>query len=56
MGNKDLDLIVVRETPGGGCNVRNPDCLAASSTQLDEQVTFVAESGKAYCLIVDGYG
>jgi hypothetical protein len=49
----DLDLIVVRGGAGGGCDPR--DCVAASSTQGDEHVTFMADAAETYYLIVDGY-
>jgi hypothetical protein len=52
---EDLDLIVLREGPGGGCNPRTPDCVGASSTTSDEVVTFTASGGEAYYIVVDGY-
>lgn len=53
---KDLDLIVLRHGAGGGCEPRNPGCVAASSTQTNESVTFMATAGQVYYLVVDGYG
>lgn len=51
----DLDLIVLGEGAGGGCD---PDagCVAASSTTGVETVTFTAAADEAYYLVVDGYG
>jgi hypothetical protein len=54
---RDLDLIVLDQGAGGGCNSRNPGCRAASDTigLGDESVTFNAEAGKTYYFVVDGY-
>jgi hypothetical protein len=53
---RDLDLVVVAEGAGGGCDPRA--CVAASSTAgtANESVTFTATAGRTYYLIVDGYG
>jgi hypothetical protein len=55
---KDLDLVVLATAPGGGCDTRNPGCLAASSTDTTgtETVTFDAVGGSTYYVIVEGYG
>lgn len=52
----DLDLIVLEETATGTCEPRSTGCIAASSTESDETVTFTARAGVAYYVIVDGYG
>ncbi len=52
---RDLDLYVLRETAGGGCNNRAPDCLGGSSTEGSEQVVFTAVDDVSYYLVVDGY-
>ncbi len=54
---KDLDLIVLAEGAAGGCEPRNPGCVAASSAPGGaETVTFNALAGKNYYVVVDGYG
>jgi hypothetical protein len=54
--NADLDLLVLASLPGGACEPRDPGCLGASSTTGDETVTFAAEAGADYYVVVDGYG
>ncbi len=55
--NKDLDLVVLAAVPGGGCDPRNPYCIDASSTgAMTDTITFTAEAGKSYYVIVEGYG
>ena len=53
---KDLELYVLREGAGGGCQPRNGGCVAGSFTQADEQVTFDAVAGEVYYIVVDGFG
>ncbi|HTM22419.1 MAG TPA: hypothetical protein VL172_17985, partial [Kofleriaceae bacterium] len=56
---RDLDLIVLSEGAGGGCEPRNPGCRAAASTDNaagSETVSFTAQAGKTYYLVIDGYG
>lgn len=54
---RDLDLIVLAEGAGGGCEYRNPGCLAASSQSGgDETVTFTAMANETYYVVVDGFG
>jgi hypothetical protein len=55
---RDLDLIVLREGAGGGCDPRRRGCVGASSTGgvASEAVTFTAEAGTPYYIVVDGYG
>jgi hypothetical protein len=48
----DLDLFVLEDT-GGGCNV--VECLAASMTRLDEELSLDATTGTTYYLVVDGF-
>ena len=51
---RDLDLIVLTEGPGGGCDPLITGCLGASSTTGTEQVTFEAEASATYYVVVDG--
>jgi hypothetical protein len=53
---KDLDLVALGTGQGGGCEPTFPGCLAASSTTGNENVTFTAQAGQPYYLVVDGYG
>jgi hypothetical protein len=54
---KDLDLIVLGEAAGGGCDPRSPHCKRASSTGgTSEQVSFTATAGTPYYVVIDGYG
>ncbi|MDY0003153.1 MAG: PPC domain-containing protein [Polyangia bacterium] len=52
----DLDLYVLRQGAGGGCEPRRDGCLAASSTTGNESVSFPVQTGQTYYLVVDGYG
>jgi hypothetical protein len=51
----DLDLIVLAQGAGGGCEPRNPGCIGASSTNGPETVTFPATAGNSYYVVVDGF-
>ena len=52
---KDLDLVVLASI-GGACEPRLPGCIGASSTLGNEAVTFTAEAGSTYYVVVDGFG
>jgi hypothetical protein len=51
---EDLDLVLLGASPSGACSV-DTACLATSATTANERVTFTAEAGVPYYLIVDGY-
>jgi hypothetical protein len=55
---RDVDLLVLAATGPGACNPRNPGCLATSANTgaADESITFAAEAGETYFLVVDSYG
>ena len=55
---RDVDLLVLAKAGPGACNPRNPGCLATSANfgTADESVTFAAQAGETYYLVVDSYG
>ncbi len=57
----DLDLVVMASGAGGGCEPRNPGCIAASSNAVTvnsgtEMATFPVSAGQTYWVVVEGYG
>jgi hypothetical protein len=55
--NRDADVIVLRADASGTCNPRNPGCVgvSASTGTTNEQVSFTANAGEIYHVVVDTY-
>jgi len=50
----DLDLIVLAAGPSGGCDPRGQCVAASTSSGVQEALTFSAEGGQDYFIVVDG--
>lgn len=54
---RDVDLLALAPGAAGGCNPRNPGCLAvsASASTANETITFTVQANQDYFLVVDSY-